>query len=69
MNIFVHSSIERIGEYAFNQCQNLQNIEFDENSVLKLIEKYAFAAASIDKIKITSEVSIIRKYAFSDYLC
>lgn len=64
-----HDSIEaikRIAPFAFNGSKSLHNIEFEENSELESIGKFAFMNSSLEKICIPKKVARIDKSAFSE---
>ena len=72
-NAFYKSSIERItipsevtiiGKYAFSNCRQLRQIEFEKNSKLQILDEMSFVEASIDSIIIPSNVRKIGKNAF-----
>lgn len=54
--------VDTIGEYCFDDCKNLQEIEIP--SSIKLIKKYAFAGLSLRKIKLNEGLERIEKLAF-----
>lgn len=39
---FILSNVVRIGDSAFSYCNNLEKVEFEKNSKLRIIEKLAF---------------------------
>ena len=59
--------IKQIGSYAFAGCKKLEKFDFQINSMLKLIDKYAFFESSIESLNIPSHVKDIGEYAF--YSC
>lgn len=61
----IDSSVEEIGEYAFDCCNKLEAIEFSSNSQLKKIGEGAFRNSNITKIVIPSSVEEIERDAFS----
>lgn len=46
----IPSFIMVIGSYAFDKCNRLQSVQFDENSELATIDKSAFSKTSIKEI-------------------
>ena len=56
--------IKYIKSYALNRCDQLNHVEFSENSELLFIGKYAFCHTSIEVITIPKSVTEIEKYAF-----
>lgn len=63
--VFIPSSIKHINYNAFSNCNQLQEITFDENSKLLSIDKQAFASTDIRQIKIPSHVKFIGESCFS----
>ena len=61
----IPSFIKQIGPYAFNNCQNLQNVKIPEKSELQIIGQGAFNYSTIESISIASHVSEICEDAFS----
>lgn len=49
--------IEIIGPFAFHDCFDLQEIEFEPNSKLRKFEKYSFENTAIEKICIPASVT------------
>lgn len=62
--VTIPSFIEHICPYAFDQCQQLKQVEFEPNSKLKIIDHSAFHSTNIEKISILSTVTTIGKYSF-----
>lgn len=56
-------TITIIHQYAFKNS-HVNTIEFDENSEIQIIEKYAFYKTNIKSIKLPKHVKYIGKYAF-----
>ena len=50
---------------AFAFCKQLRRIEISKESMLQIIEEFAFAKSSIESITIPREVINIKKCAFS----
>lgn len=65
--IVIPSTIKRINSCCFQNCKKLKYIDFQPNSELEIIDKYAFSNSSIETIQIPKNVSIIEEYAF--YSC
>lgn len=63
--IFIPSHVKQICEGAFNLCENLNRIEFAQDSELQIIGKFAFSCCSFNSILIPSSVTTICKSAFS----
>lgn len=63
-SVLIPSFIKKIGSFAFAHCQNLKEIEFEENSNLTSIEKGAFASSLIESITIPKHVKVIGEEAF-----
>lgn len=57
-------SIKRITSHAFSECEDLNSIEFSDESELLSIGKDAFSFTSIEKMQIPSKVKQIHLYAF-----
>lgn len=62
-NIIIPSFIKKICPYAFSDCKNITSIEFEENSELQIIDKYAFTNSSIQKISLPRSLKKIRNRA------
>ena len=56
--------IERICPYAFENCKQLQRIEFSKNSKLEIIDDHSFSKSSLENITIPSSVTKIGMFAF-----
>lgn len=56
--------IKKISSFSFQDCKNLHIIEFEKESKLKSIGKYAFSQSSLNSITIPSQVQIIDKNSF-----
>lgn len=65
-SIIIPKAVKKIGEYAF-QYAKCETIEFEKNSELEEIGKYAFEASKIVEICIPAGVSTIQTATF--YLC
>ena len=66
INMSFPSNIKKICEFAFINCRNLKTVNFDKNTSLSIIGKYAFTRSSIEKIIIPKSVTIIEESAFSE---
>ena len=64
--IKIPSFIKRIAPFAFYASQYVITIDFDEDSQLQSIAKYAFTNSSIEKISIPKNVRQIEYSAFSE---
>ncbi|HIT77172.1 MAG TPA: leucine-rich repeat protein [Candidatus Limihabitans stercoravium] len=63
--IVIPVGVTSIGSYAFNNCQNLSKITFEEESQLRFIGEYAFSnCLSLTSIDIPSNVITIEEFAF-----
>ena len=62
--ITIPSTVEKIGESAFERCKNLETVTLNEG--LKEIGAYAFMYSSIESITIPSTVKEIGNEAFSE---
>ena len=56
--------VKRIKSYAFENCCQLNKVEFNENSELIIIEEFAFTKSTIVQIKIPKSVTEIGNSAF-----
>ena len=65
-NVTIPSFIKQISTCAFEYCQKITEIDFAENSNLRIIGKYSFAFSSIVKIKIPSSVVLIDDCSFNE---
>ena len=57
--IVIPSHVEVIGESAFSKCEEIQSVEFEPNSELRIISKKAFYWSTLKKISIPSHVTCI----------
>lgn len=57
--------IKIIGTCAFENCKQIKNFEFLQNSILETIENFAFNGSSIQSIQVPDTVTEIGMYAFS----
>lgn len=64
--VTIPSSIKTILPYSFYRCKKLQKINFQNNSMLQTIGKFAFYESSITSITIPSSTTRICCSAFSD---
>jgi len=63
---YFSSGIEKLSRYVFAGCTNLSSVEFENNSLLEVIEDKAFfGCSSLKKILITGRVKKIGNYAFA----
>lgn len=62
----IPSNIKKISSFAFDECDNLKTIEFEENSELDSIGEGAFSCSSLEKIMIPSHVKCIKEETFSE---
>lgn len=65
-NVFIPSYIKKIGKYAFEYCEEIGTVEFEVNSQLEKIGKFAFHDSFIKKIAIPDHVKTIGRNAFCD---
>lgn len=65
--ITIPSFIKHVSSHSTSLCTKLKSVEFDENSELDSIGKFAFHSLSVSSIKIPKNVTCIDKNAF--YLC
>lgn len=56
--------IKYIEQSSFELCEKLNKIEFQENSELQIIEKFAFCKTSLKRISIPPSVTKICEFAF-----
>ena len=65
-DLVIPSSVEYIGEAAFQNCSSLTSLKFEENSQLTSIGNYAFyGCSSLTSIELPNGVTSIGYYAFS----
>lgn len=65
----IPSFVERIASFAFDECRDLETINFLEKSELKSIGKYAFSHTNVANIQIPTGVQELRKsFAISNNL-
>ena len=65
-HIKIPNFIEHICSCSFENCKQLEEIEFPNDSKLQTIDKYAFSETAIKRIIIPSSVTLIDEYAFSN---
>ena len=63
--IYVPSSYTRIEHDAFNGCQVLSNVEFEDINTLEYIGDYAFFGTAISSFTAGTNLKVIGQYAFS----
>ena len=64
-NVVFGADVTRIGEYAFNRCEYIKAVTFEDNSKLESIGLYAFRACHrLESIDIPASVLVIDDYAF-----
>ncbi|KAK8886999.1 hypothetical protein M9Y10_038034 [Tritrichomonas musculus] len=63
--VAIPSFIRKIGQYAFDECKQIQSIKFSSDSKLKSIDNYAFFNSSLESISIPRKVANIGDFAFS----
>lgn len=67
IDIYIGKTVESLDESAFKECKKLERVSFDENSNLKVIEKYAFYKCYFLKKAILPEsVTTIGEAAFQE---
>ncbi len=67
IDIYIGKTVESLDESAFKECKKLERVSFDENSNLKVIEKYAFYKCYFLKKAILPEsVTSIGEAAFQE---
>ncbi|MBQ8292515.1 MAG: leucine-rich repeat protein [Bacilli bacterium] len=64
ISIVLPNSLEAIGEFAFSSCTNLKNIEFQQGTLLKILERGIFNSCALEKIEIPSSIEKIANGAF-----
>lgn len=65
--IVIPSNVTKILNYAFQSCDELQSVTFEENSQLEEICQHAFDGCNnLSEIKLPKSVKILEKSAFSD---
>lgn len=62
--ILMLSGVKSIGDYAFRGCKALANVEFEENSLLESVGKYAFADSGITSLSLSSALKTMGDHAF-----
>ncbi len=63
-SITIPSSVKNIGDYAFDNCKNVTEINIAHG--VETIGLYAFAEAAVSSITIPDSVTTIESWAFSD---
>ena len=64
-HVTIPTEVRTIEKEKFNECQQLQTIEFEQDSKLQIIDYSAFGRSSIESIIIPREVTRIGDSAFS----
>lgn len=64
-SVIIPNFIKVIDSFAFHECSSLKDFEFQDNSQLQIIDKYALSCSTINKISIPKHVNCIMEYAFS----
>lgn len=65
-SVKIPSFIEKIDQFSFSFCKQLQNIDFSIDSKLRIIEENAFYESSIKRIRIPDHLTYIKVTAFSN---
>lgn len=60
----IPSFIKVIGSFAFQNCANLKNVEFSDDSELEIIDQGSFHSTTIENILIPKHVTKISSFAF-----
>ncbi|MBQ7880397.1 MAG: leucine-rich repeat domain-containing protein [Clostridia bacterium] len=64
-DITIPKNITQIMDFAFAECSSLINVTFENDSSLKMIDKYCFYACSaLEKINLPNAITSISNYAF-----
>ena len=64
--VIIGNTVEKIGEYAFYGCKNLEEIEFEEGCKLKKISVKCYSNCDkIKKIELPESIEIIKSEAFN----
>jgi hypothetical protein len=64
--IIIGNTIEKIGDYAFYNCSNLEEIEFEEGCKIKKISYGCFHSCNkIKKIELHESIEIIKNHSFN----
>lgn len=63
-SVTIPASIETIDKQAFSGCNNLKNVDFAENGLLKTIENSAFYGCRITDVTLPASVTSIGNQAF-----
>lgn len=63
--VTIHHRVKKIGESAFEGCENLQRVKlFGESELIVIPEKCFMDCKSLSSFEIPDEVGVIKKYAF-----
>lgn len=65
-NVTIPKFIKIIGSYSFQLCKQLDEVIFEPNSKLEIIEKYTFQCSSIKTIKTPPNLKVICRRAFDN---
>ena len=64
--MYIPTSVQSIGGYAFRECKNLQKVTFTEGSQLREIGEHAFSWTGLTEVQIPASVQSIGAYAFDE---
>ena len=63
----IHSGVTEIGASAFTSCDRLRNIEFEENSTIRVIPNYCFyGCTTIENLVLPQSVQVLNPYSFAN---
>jgi len=65
LSVKLPKTITSVGNYAFYNCSNLKEIEFQTG--IKSIESYAFQGCSLSRLELKKGLEVIGSYAFGGY--
>ena len=66
LNIVIPATVTEIGDFAFNEAENVESITFEGGSALRTIGAYAFAETGITEFTVPGSVETIGSFAFAD---
>lgn len=64
-SVIIPSFIKSISSYSFQYCTQIEKVEFEDESQIQRIGKFAFSQSSIHKISISRNIKTISSYCFA----
>ena len=64
--VFIPKGVKEIQDGAFEDCENLREVIFEDGNALKKIGGFCFFSSGLEEIAIPSGVTELGDHAFSD---